>query len=121
MLGKLFITSRSTLEKLQSTNELVLKAIDDKVASDAASRTALNKIHNALSKALGEAGNCPNKAADDTVLPVADDGVTVMEEQDESLAADDEEIKLEPGAEEGLAEGRDSILEELLDDEDDTL
>ena len=121
MLGKLFVTSQSVFEKMESTNERVVKALNDKVASDAASRTALNKFHTALSKALTEAGKSQKMAIEDTASPMADDGISVMEEANESSTPDDGEIKLEPVGEEGMTEGKDSILEELLDYEDDTL
>lgn len=116
MLGKLYITANSTAEKLHRTTTLVIEAIDEKVAQDAPSRNALNKLHSALSKALGEAGK---------VKPVSpaggDDGVTTVEEQgvEDPILANEEDVGMEGVKNEGVTEVQDSLLEELLDDEDD--
>lgn len=118
MLGKLHITANSKTEKLQSTIELLVEAIDNKIAQDAPSRNALNKLHSALSKAIGEAG----KSKPDTLAPVGgDDGLIVVEEQggEESVVATEEDVGMEGVEGEGVTKARDSLLEELLDDEDD--
>lgn len=121
MLGKLYITANSKTEKLRSTTELVVEAIDTKVAQDASSRNALNKLHSALNKASGEAGKF-KPISEDTLAPTAgDDGLTMLEEQrvEESVMANEEEVRMEDVEEEGVTEAQDSLLEELLDDEDD--
>lgn len=111
MLGKLHITANSKTEKLQITTKLVVEAIDDKVAQDVPSRNALNRLHTALTKALGEAGKGK---------PISnvgeDDGLTTVEVQgmEENVMADEEDVEME-----AVAEVQDSLLEELLDDEDD--
>lgn len=118
MLGKLYITANSTTEKLHRTTRLVIKAIDEKIAQDAPSRNALNKLHLALSKVVGEAGK---------VKPVSpaggDDGLTMAEDQgvEIPILANEEEIGMEGVNSEGVTEVQDSLLEELLDDEDDIL
>lgn len=112
MLGKLHITANSKKERLQSTIELVVEAIDNKVAQDAPSRNALNKLHLTLSKALGGAG----KSKPDKLAPVGGD-----EEQgvEESVVADEKDVGMEIVEEEGVTKAQDSLLEELLEDEDD--
>ena len=55
MLGKLLLNGNSSLDKLESVNNLVIEAIDGNIAGDAASRASINKLHLALGKALGEA------------------------------------------------------------------
>ena len=55
MLGKLHISADSKTERLQKTTKLVVEAIEDKIAQDAPSRNALNRLHSALVKALGHA------------------------------------------------------------------
>ncbi|MCJ1285893.1 hypothetical protein MMC26_005235 [Xylographa opegraphella] len=132
MLGKLYITSTSTLEKLQSVCELAAEAIELKIAPDAGSRNALTKLHTALSKALGEtAPASPRKSA-------AREGVTVAKEEAETpedtqmrdVVAALEESRLEDPMEDetqmeaGVGEQtvvEDSILDELLDEEEEEL
>ena len=116
MLGKLYITANSTTEKLHRTTKLVVEAIDDKVAQDAPSRNALSKLHLALSKALGEAGK---------IKPISpaggDDGLTKVDEQgvEDSILANEGDVGMEVVENEGVTEVQDSLLEDLLDDEDD--
>lgn len=117
MLGKLYISADSTTEKLQIANELVIEAIDTKIAGDAASRTALNKLHLALSKAMGEAGKT-RKNVEEIVSPPGEEDLTAVEEQDESVLAEDEDVKMEPVEDEAVTDTRDSILDDLLDDDD---
>lgn len=123
MLGKLYITANSRTEKLQSTTGLVVEAIDNKVAQDAPSRNALNKLHSALSKALGETGKV-NPISKDTLAPGGgnDDLTTVGEQRvEESVVATDEDVRMGGIEDVGVTEIQDSLLEELLDDEDDDL
>ena len=121
MLGKLYITANSKTEKLQSTIKLVVEAIDNKVAQDAPSRNALNKLHLALSKALGEAGKV-KPISEDTLAPAGkDDGLTTVEEPgvEESVMANEEDVGMAGVEDEGLTDVQDSLLEELLKDDDD--
>ncbi|KAL9128611.1 MAG: hypothetical protein Q9217_002745 [Psora testacea] len=117
VLGKLYITSDSSAEKLQSTKQLVIEAIDNKIAGDAASRTALNKLHQALSKAVDEADKT-KKDADGTATPAVEDALTTVEEEGEA-APYHGEIKADSVEDEGISQDHDSVLEELLNDEDD--
>lgn len=120
MLGKLYISANSKTEKLQSTTELVVEAIDCKIAQDAPSRNALNKLHLALSKALGEAEKV-KRDSEDTSAPTEDDGLTTVQEQGlkRSFMANEEDIEMDGSRDEGVTEVQDSLLEELLDGEDD--
>ena len=94
MLGKLYISANSKNKKLQSTTELVAGAIDKNIAQDAPSRNALNKLHSALSKALGEAGKVVPDS-EDTQAAAGDGGLTTLQEQrvGESVMADEEDVK----------------------------
>ena len=122
MLGKLYITSNSSCENLQSVNELLKDAIDGKIATDAASRTALNRLRMAVEKALAEASKGSKDNADNTVrASVVDDGMTAVEGQEESIMPSEPDVKMEQLDEEGKTEAQDSILEELLDDDGDDL
>ena len=119
MLGKLYISANAKIKKLQSTTELVAGAIDKNIAQDAPSRNALNKLHSALSKALGEAGRVvPDSEA--AQAAAGDGGQTTLQEQrvEESVMADEEDVKVEGLEDEGATEVQDSLLEELLDDND---
>lgn len=122
MLGKLYITANSSTEKLGTVNELVIEAMDGKVASEASSKTALNKLHLAIGKALGEAGKEGRMDVREAVEPdaVPEDGaiaLTRIEEPVEATPTADESART--GATDGAEEpAEDSILDELLDEED---
>ena len=94
MLGKLYITAHSEGEKLQSTIELVVSAINDKIAQDTSSRNALNKIHSALSKALGEASKVRSNSEVTLALSGGDDGVNTQRVE-EFVIDDEEDIRIE--------------------------
>jgi condensin complex subunit 3 len=118
MLGKLYITSNSAAEKLRSVLELVNEALDLKAAADATSRNALAKLQAALAKAMGEtkgASRPERKVSGNGEARSSSGSMTRMEVEDGPPGAEagsGEATKIEPGTEE-------SILEELLDDEDD--
>ncbi|KAL9098072.1 MAG: hypothetical protein Q9163_006195 [Psora crenata] len=115
ILGRLYVTPNSAIEKLQSTKDLVTEAIDNKIAIDAASRTALNKLHLSLGKALSEAGKSQPKV-DTPVSPIAEDGLNAVHGDGEGGQASSMALTVE---EEGNGKECDSVMEELLDDEDD--
>lgn len=105
LLGKLYISPSSNSEKLQTAHELVVEAIDLKVANDAPSRNAFTKLLNALVKVIGEAKKTSTKAAEldegNTItLDVADEGSTTVHRITEEKT-----------------EIRDSLVSELLQDE----
>ena len=125
MLGKLYVTANSSPEKLSTVNELVIEAIDGKIASEAASKTALNKLHLAVSKALQEVGKGrlveAEQAAKPEITPEGcDEAVTNLAEAVEATSIVDGQVTMEEviGVEEDT---KDSILDELLDDEEDDL
>lgn len=113
MLGKMYISSTSDPEKLNSALDLTAEAIDGKIAADAAGRNALNKLHTALGKALGENAKPAQSRAQEGLTVVEEDGVEVAEGAESGQG---EETKVE--AEEGKTEVGDSLLEELLEDEE---
>lgn len=53
-LGKLHVSAGSTQSSLESVRNLVTEAVASKAAGDASSRAALNKLYNALNRALGQ-------------------------------------------------------------------
>jgi len=117
MLGKLHITANSDAEKLQRAEGLVVEAIDNKIAGDAASRTALNKLHLALSKATGEVVK-GRREVNEIARPVVEEGVTIAEEPEESGMGKDADVKIESVEEDGITVSKDSVLDELLEDDD---
>ena len=118
MLGKLYITANSSAEKLRITTELVTEAIDGNVATDAASRNALNKLHLALSKAMGEAGKS-TKDAHEIPASAYQDGLTVVQDQPEdSILATKEALKVESVVDPSTADADDSLMDELLTDKE---
>ena len=120
MLGKLYITANSSPEKLQSVHELVIEAMDGKVATDAPSRNALTKLSTALGKVLGEVGTI-RKSIEDGVTALEEEMAVAEEDGADALALGSEEETKTEAVEEGETERRDSLLDELLDDEEDDL
>lgn len=105
LLGKLYISPNSNSEKLETAHELVVEAIDLKVANDAPSRNAFTKLLNALVKVIGEAKTTSTKAVEleegNTINPdAADEGSTTVHRITEETT-----------------EIQDSLLSELLEDE----
>ena len=132
MLGKLYVTSNADQEKLRAVHDLVSEVIEDRLVSDAPSRNGLNRLQTALWKVVGEA------AQKDAVEVEAEDSTGVDADKDSGAVADDdggaadetvnvEETGMEDvtlkvkGEEPTKVEGpeKDSLLDELLDDEDD--
>lgn len=113
MLGKMYISTNSNAEKLQTALDLTAEALDSKVASDAAGRNALNKLHTALSKAIGDSTKDGKGRVPEGLTALEEDGVEAAE------AVQREGTMVEAGIEEdGRTEPGDSLLEELLDDEE---
>lgn len=123
MLGKLYISVNSKMEKLQSTIELVVEAINGKIAQDAPARNALRKLHSALSKALGDADKVRPVSADTMAPTRRDDGPTSVEGQviEGSTMANGEDAEVDGDGNEGVTEIQESLLEELPEGEDDRL
>ncbi|KAI9828456.1 MAG: hypothetical protein M1832_002884 [Thelocarpon impressellum] len=146
MLGKLYITSHAAPSKLRAAHDLAADAVDDRrAASDAPSRNALAKYVAALGKVVGELGAEEASSgakdvdvdetaeADETVPPPAVDGEgheTVLAgagagDETTSLPASDltaKEAEAEAEAEAGadaVKGEKDSLLDELLEDDDD--
>lgn len=114
MVGKLYTTSYSSAEKLQVVSDLVAEAIDAKIATDTATKNALNKYHLALSKVLGEVRNTQLNTEDQAADPTMGGNETQMQvesEVDESEVQGDEKTA-------GLG-AQDAVLNQLLDDADD--
>lgn len=118
MLGKLYIAANSSAEKLRRTTELVIEAIDGNVATDAASRNALNKLHLTLSKAIRDGGNS-GKDTDAMPASIDQDCLTVVEDQaEDSILATKDALKVESVADRSIADANDSLMDELLSEED---
>ncbi|KAI4175559.1 MAG: hypothetical protein LQ343_001550 [Gyalolechia ehrenbergii] len=113
MLGKLYITSNSSVDKLQAATDLATEAIDAKIAPDATSRNSLSKLHQALTRARGEVDSVrpsvEDQAADQTV---AENGL------DGDERSDVEETKMEVEEDRAVTQSQDTLLEELLDGQD---
>ena len=112
MLGKLYITPSSDRQKLQTALDLSAEAIDMKIASDATSRNALNKLHTALTKAIGESALARRSVGD--VTEAAEDQEDGAPEATE--AGDDTRIDIVK--EEAMTEAGETLLDELLEEEE---
>ena len=115
MLGKLYITAVSSLEKLQTVSDLVAEAIDTKIAMDGPTRNALNKIQAALNKALGDAGT--NRQS----IEANEDPTQALDQMTLNQEVEDEEGRMDVDRDEEEKRLKDVLLEELLDEEDEDL
>lgn len=102
MLGKLYVSPTSTPQKLHAAHELLTDAIEARIASDAPSRNALNKLLTALTKAIGPSGaanalttvtataTAAKNGADEGhgSVTVCEDGVTGMKAEEEEVMAE---------------------------------
>ena len=106
LLGKLYISTNSSPEKLRDLHNLVREVIDKEIANEAASRNALNKLETALTKAMSQTG-VNSKPAGDIAVDVTQEEVALAGES----KGDREETR-------SAFTPQGSLLEELLDDED---
>lgn len=121
MLSKLYITPNSDPTKLEAAKDLAAEAVDSKIATDAPSRNALNKLYTALGKARGENGSAGKSAEGVTVVDTRqDEGLTAAVDNDGAATHVDEE-EAEETKIQAAPEGGESLLEELLDDEEEEL
>ncbi|KAI4163677.1 MAG: hypothetical protein LQ342_002711 [Letrouitia transgressa] len=117
MLGKIYVTSNSSPERLEEVYYLVTDAIDGKVAVEAVSRNALAKLHLALSKAMGEASKTrtgSEDSHDQTTTEDVQDAVSTLG-PNETLG---HEKKVDVSEVDSGEDGKDTLLDELLDEED---
>ena len=112
MLGKLYITTNSSRDKMQVVLDLVTNAIHTKVATDAPSRNALSKLQTALIKGLGNTENAKKN--------LTSEGMTVLGDEEVAVPAQvsEEETKMNDIIKEEHAERQDPGLEERLSGED---
>ncbi len=118
MLGKLYVTANSSAEKLRITTELIIEAIDGNVATDAASRNALNKLHLALSKAMGEAGKSMKNTDEMPASIYQDNSIAVEHQAADSVVATKDAMNVESVVDHSIADANDSLLDELLTEEE---
>jgi condensin complex subunit 3 len=119
MVGKLYITSNSDVEKLQAVGDLVAEGLDAKIATDATSRNALTKLQAAVTKAMGDGTNtgsrksmAPTVIAEDEVVESVED----EEEPEQEQEAADDEVTVTSLAERDEAD--DSVVNDLLDSDE---
>jgi condensin complex subunit 3 len=115
LLGKLYVTANSSVDKLMTAKDLAAEAIEMNIVNDASSRNGLNKFHTAVVKVIGES-TVDNK-------PV-DEGTTVNIARETKMVVGDSTIipaELPTGVvkTESIPEGQDSLLDQLLEDDDD--
>ena len=132
MAGKINVTAASDPEKLQTLLDLTAEAIDLKVASDAPSRNALTKLHAGLVKTISEtkSSGIKSQESDKEVSAAVANNENIAtaveggEDALEPVASSEEEttkmelVEEEEGKDKGSAGGGDSILDDLLDDEE---
>ena len=116
MLGKLYITPTSDGEKLQVVQDLTAEAIDIKIAIDAASRTALNRLHATLVKAIGDSAVARKIIEEERA--VQDELMVVGQHSPPELTEIGDDSVINDVKRESTTEAGDTLLEELLDDEE---
>jgi condensin complex subunit 3 len=138
LLGKIHVSPASTEEKIREVYDEVSIAVDDKLISDAAGRNALYKIHVSLGKIVNGLGDRRKSSIPDGRMSMApeektdideDEDVDVDEktvmnvaptiEEDEEAEDDDNEETVMGNATTSKRQPRDSLVDELLSDDDD--
>ena len=121
MLGKLYVTLNSDPEKLRNVLDLATEALEIKTASEASSRNAVTKLQSALSKAIGEAGTVRKSIEDEGMTNTPGEGLDGGDGTAEAEGSGSgEETRMEvPEVE--PTEMKDTLLEELLDEEEEEL
>ena len=96
MLCKVYIAGKPDAENLRNTVALLDEAIEGKIASDAGSRNALNKLHTALSKEMVKLGQSQENLDHITEHAAEDAALTVDgQDMDESDLLNGDDIKVE--------------------------
>jgi condensin complex subunit 3 len=138
LLGKLHVSPASSEDKIRELYSEVTIAVDDKLLSDATGRNALYKIHVSLGKivnSLGEIQGRQSSAAegrtsmtpeDRTVVPGDDDDektimTTTTRVKDEESDEEQTVMIHEKSTLAVRTKPRDSLVEELLSDDEDIL
>lgn len=116
VLGKLYITSNSSVDKLQATTDLAAEAVNAKIAPDATSRNSLSKLHHALTRACGEVDSIRPNVEEQVADQTAAGNVAEDDEKSEF-----EETKTEVEEDRAVPRSQDTLLEDLLDDQDEDL
>ncbi|KAL8959049.1 MAG: hypothetical protein Q9193_004013 [Seirophora villosa] len=116
MVGKICIATDSSIEKLRAVTDLAAEALDAEIATDTTTRNALNKVHQALRNALGEAASVSRSIEDPNA-----DKTGVGHRADLGDASDVEETLLKLEEDKAVKQGQDRLSEELLLDEHENL
>lgn len=116
MVGKICVATDSSIEKLRAVTDLAAEALDAKIATDTTTRNALNKVHQALRNALGEAASVGRSIEDPNA-----DKTGVGHRADVVDASDIEETLLKLEEDKAVKQGQDRLSEELLLDEHENL
>ena len=127
LLAKLHISPASTESLIRDVYQEVAIAIDDKLISDATGRNALYKIHVSLGKIVNSLAEKEGKSRKGSV-PLAEDKTVLgdeetSEEKTEVFKAEEDDEEIVPGnldADESKLT-RDSLVEDMLSDEDATM
>jgi condensin complex subunit 3 len=127
LLAKLHISPASTESLIREIYQEVSVAIEDKLISDATGRNALYKIHVSLGKIVNSLAEKEAKGRKSSVPLVEDKTVLGDEEESEGKTEivkdeeDDEGTVLGNGDVDESRLTRDSLVEDLLSDEDVTM
>ena len=89
MLGKLFFTTKSEREKLQTVSDLVDEAVHDKIAADTTTRNILVKVQTSLSRCLSDHDRSQSGGASGAVSIAP----SVMGHEDWAEVAEDAEAR----------------------------
>lgn len=138
LLGKLHVSPASSEDKIRELYSEVSIAVDDKLLSDATGRNALYKIHVSLGKivnTLGEAQGRKSSMTEGRTSITPEDKTVLLEDDDEdrTVMTATTRVKDEEGDDDVTIMGvehsslpmrtrpRDSLMEDLLSDDEDIL
>lgn len=136
LIGKLHVSAASTESNIRTLYSEVSAAIDDKLIADATGRNALFKIHVSLGKIVNSLTEKPLSIRGRKSSPIVDDAMedkTTLTTKDDDGASDHTAVQTRGNSAEAEAEEeeedevtvvleprnkRDSVLDELLSDDD---
>lgn len=114
LLGKLYVTANSSMEKLQAAKALAAEAIDMNIVGDAASRNGLNKFHTAIVKVIGDSLPDRGQVDEETAVDLMPEEKLVVVGESDTITGGS---KTEALKTEGNQAVQDSLLDELLEDD----
>ncbi|RFU72251.1 condensin complex subunit 3 [Trichoderma arundinaceum] len=120
LLGKLYVSPTSSEEKLREAYDIVSEAVEEGLVTDTTGRNALYKIHVSLGKIVNSLDD-QRPAHNRTSRSTSETLGRQTPEEEKSILSNESKIKMEEDSDGTVVPehgGRDSLVDDLLSDED---